>query len=424
MLSGVKPWFAMSDVSSIGIKLDDTYCSRCSICRSLCPYEAISVCSETGEARIDAEKCQFCGICYSACPVAAIEMVYYDADALAKHVEKLMKEKDSHILVLMCRGNSPSTCEVEEILQSQNINANNHIAVRVPCVGRITTEFVMKTLASGIDRIIAIQCEDDFCRYKRGSRINTRRHLLTKKVLGELGFREDALTLVEYARKAVYFTDKCVGCDKCSFVCPYEAIEAEAFASPKINLDKCVGCGACALVCPHLAIQLKGFEYENVSNLVQRYAKAARQLRANGIKPTILVFCCQWSEFSALDQPENKLFDNKAVVMEVPCFKGLDPLHVVEALRSGFDGVLAVVCSPEDCKLELGRDVAERNATVLQRTLAKLNLQNRFEIYMASPRRVGDFNQKLAAFIQKMGLLPSLDFTSHPTVVKIGGLGK
>jgi len=411
----------MNDMRSVGIKLDDTYCGRCSICRSLCPYEAISVDSETGEVKIDVEKCQFCGICYSACPVAAIEMVYYDAEALARHVEKLMKEKGSRILVLMCRGNSPSTCEVEEILQNQNINASNYIPVRVPCVGRITTEFVMKTLASGADRIIAIQCEEDFCRYKRGSRINTRRQLLTKKVLRQLGYRDDALTLVKYARKAVYLTDKCVGCDKCIFICPYEAIEAEAFATPKINLDKCVGCGACALVCPHLAIQLKGFEYENVSNLVQRYAKAARQLKATGVKPTILVFCCQWSEFSALDQPQNELSDNKAAVMEIPCFKGLDPVHVVEALRSGFDGVLAVVCSAEDCKLELGRDVAERNATVLQQTLAKLNLQNRFEVYTASPRCIGDFNQKLATFFQKIGALPLLDLTIQAKTVKTGG---
>jgi len=414
----------MSEVRSVGIKLDDTYCGRCSICRSVCPYEAISVDPEKGEVKIDAEKCQFCGICYSACPVTAIDIIYYNDETLAKHVEKLAEEKNSRTLVLMCRGNSPSTCEVEEILKNQNISASNYIPVRVPCVGRITTEFIMKTLASGVKRIIAIQCEEDFCRYKRGSRINTRRLLLTKKLLKQLDFRDDTLTLMKYALKAVYFTDKCVGCDKCTFTCPYEAIEAEAFATPKINLDKCVGCGACALVCPHLAIQLKGFEYETVSNLIQRYAKAARQLKASGVKPTILVFCCQWSEFSALDQPETKLFDNKSVVMEIPCFKGLDPAHVVEALRSGFDGVLAVVCSPEDCKLELGRDVAERNATVLQQTLSKLNLQDRFEIYTASPRCVGDFNRKLTAFIKKIGALPPLDITIPSQIVKIGGSRK
>ena len=410
----------MSEVRSVGIKLDDAYCGRCSICHSVCPYEAISVDPKTGEVRIDVEKCQFCGICYSACPVSAIDIIYYNDKTLVKHVEKLMKEKNSRILILMCRGNSPSTCEVKEILQNQGLNVKNYIPIRVPCVGRITTEFILKTLALGIERIIVIQCEEDFCRYKRGNRINTRRQLLTKNLLKQLGYRDDTLTLVTYARKTVYFTDKCVGCDKCTFTCPYEAIEAEAFATPKINLEKCVGCGACALVCPHLAIQLKGFEYETVSNLIQHYAKAAIRLKATGIKPAILVFCCQWSEFSALDQPENRLFDNKAIIMEIPCFKGLDPVHVVEALCSGFDGVLAIVCSPDDCKLELGRDVAERNATVLRQTLNKLNLQDRFEIYTASPRCIGDFNQKLATFIQKIGALPPLSLAIPHQTVKIG----
>jgi len=412
----------MKDSSNVGIKLNQDYCGRCSICHSICPYQAISVDSETGEVKIDIEKCQFCGICYSACPVSAIDIVYYDDEALAKQVEQIAKEKGSHTLVLMCRGNSPSTCEVEEILQDQNINAANYVPVRVPCVGRITTEFAMKALACGIDRIIAVQCEEDFCRYKRGSRVNTRRQLLAKEVLSQLGYPDDALTMVKYARKAVYFTDKCVGCDKCIFVCPYDAIEAEAFATPKINMDKCVGCGACALVCPHLAIQLKGFEYENLSSLVQRYGKAAKQLKASGVKPTILVFCCQWSEFSSLDQPETKLFDNKAVVMEIPCFKGLDPMLVVEALHSGFDSVLATVCSPEDCKLELGRDVAERNAAVLQRALDKFGLHDRFEVYTASPRSVGEFNEKLSAFIRKTATLPPLDSSLSTQIVKKGGV--
>jgi ferredoxin len=211
-----------------------------------------------------------------------------------------------------------------------------------------------------------------------------------------------------YARKAVYATDKCVGCDKCVFICPYEAIEAEPLATPKINLEKCVGCGACALVCPHLAIQLEGFEYENVSRRIQRYGEAAKKLRASGETPVVLVFVCQWSEFPALDQPEISLFDNKAVLMEIPCFKGLDPYHVVEALHAGFDGVLAVVCSDTDCKLEKGYDVAERNASVLRQALKELSLQDRFELYIASPRKVGDFEKSLKTFLEKIGALPQL----------------
>ena len=66
-----------------------------------------------------------------------------------------------------------------------------------------------------------------------------------------------------------------MGCDKCVFICPYEAIKAEPFATPTIVEEECVGCGACALVCPHEAIEVKGFEFEEVVN---RYAKSAMKI--------------------------------------------------------------------------------------------------------------------------------------------------
>ncbi len=54
------------------------HCSRCSICRSLCPYDAITKEAGTGKTLLDIAKCQVCGICYSACPSRAIDTIYYD----------------------------------------------------------------------------------------------------------------------------------------------------------------------------------------------------------------------------------------------------------------------------------------------------------------------------------------------------------
>jgi coenzyme F420-reducing hydrogenase delta subunit len=386
------------------ININQDYCSRCSICHSVCPYEAIKRDANTDQIEIDLQRCQLCGICYSACPVFAIEMAYYDYDTLIDYVSFIRKKIKSDTLVLMCRGNSPSTCKVDEILRNQSLNIKNYIPLRLPCAGRVPTEFIFKVLKLGIKNIVSIQCEDAFCRYKEGTKTNSRRFLLSKNVLEQLGFKKDALEIVKYSRKAVYETEKCVGCDKCVFICPYNAIEAEPFATPKILNDYCMGCGACALVCPHNAIQVKGFEFENV---LKRYGDAAKKLKAADKSPAILVFCCQWSEFSALDTPEN-LFKNNAVVLEVPCFKALDPIHIVNALHNGFDGVMAVVCSKEDCKLQEGRDITERNTAVLKNSLHKMNLLERFELFEASPRYSDDFDQKLNSFFSKIAAMPSL----------------
>jgi coenzyme F420-reducing hydrogenase delta subunit len=311
----------------------------------------------------------------------------------------------SDALVLMCRGNSPATCEIEEILQDQGLRIRNYIPLRLPCSGRIPTEFIFQALKSGVKNVISIQCEDEFCRYKEGTKINARRLMLGKALLEQLGFSKDALKVIKYSRKAVYETEKCVGCDKCVFICPYEAIESEEFATPKINYDLCVGCGACALVCPHLAIQIKGFAFEDV---LKRYGESVAKLKAKRKFPLVLVFCCQWSEFSALDDPESLLLKKKAIVLEIPCFKALDPVHVVDALHSGFDGVMAVVCSEEDCKLQEGKETAERNMGVLRDALKKMKLAERFELFTVSPRCVGEFNQKLDEFFKKIASMPRL----------------
>jgi coenzyme F420-reducing hydrogenase delta subunit len=394
----------MSEKCVAAVSINQDYCSRCSICHSICPYEAIKRDEETGKVEIDLQKCQVCGICYSACPVFAIEMVYYDYPSLVNYIEKLSKNVPSETLVLMCRGNSPSSCEVEEILTDQGLDIKNYIPLRLPCSGRVPAEFIFKALKSGIKNIVSIQCEDAFCRFKEGTRINTRRLSLSRAVLEQLGFSKEAVKVVKYSRKVVYETDKCVGCDKCVFICPYAAIEAEPFATPRINFDDCMGCGACALVCPHHAIQVRGFEFENVLSL---YGQAAKKLKAQGKSPVILVLCCQWSEFSALDDAKSLIQKRNVVSLEVPCFKALDPVHVVNALNNGFDGVMAVVCSPEDCKLQEGKDTAERNMSVLKDVLKKMNLSERFQIFEASPRCVGDFNEKLDEFFKKIATMPS-----------------
>jgi len=398
----------MSEKCLAVVEIDQDLCSRCYVCKSICPYEAIKA-DSTGKVEINNQDCQVCGICYSSCPSSAIKMQYYTYDNLSEYLKKAQeKTKNADTLVFMCRGNSPSTCEVQDILKEQGLKVDDYIALRLPCAGRVPTDFIFEALNSGIKNIVSIQCEDPFCRYKEGTKINTRRLVLARNVLKQLGFDENAVRIVKFSRKAVYDVLECVGCDKCIFICPYDALEVESFATPKVNEEKCVGCGACQLVCPHHAIQVKGFEFENV---LKRYCDSTGPLKAKSKEPAVLAFVCQWSEFSALDNP-NQAFEGKNVLaLEVPCFKSLDPVHVINALNSGFDGVMAVVCSSTDCKLQEGRDTAERNLGVMLDVLKKKGLLDRFELYEESPRCAGDFCAKLDLFYKKISALPKKEVT-------------
>jgi coenzyme F420-reducing hydrogenase delta subunit/ferredoxin len=385
------------------VKIDQDLCSRCLVCFSLCPFNAIVREPEEGKVRIDIERCQVCGICTSACPVSAIDMTYYDYQGMLDQIRSARKERKADTLVMMCRGNSPNKGEIERILMEQGQKGHDFVMMRVPCAGRIPTPFIFNALKSGFRNIVSIQCHDDFCRMKEGTKIEARRMLLGKAVIKQLGYPEDTLKVVKYSRKAIWDSKECVGCGKCVFICPYEAIRSEPFSSPTIITEKCMGCGACQMVCPHNAIQVNGYRYEDI---LATCAAAVKGMKERSRKPSVLVFSCQWSEYSALDDPQKMLKGKNALMLEVPCFKGMDPLHVVNAFHQGFDGVMAVVCSAKDCKLQNGRDAAERQLEVLLGYLEGQGLSDRFEIHELSPRCEGEFTRKFETFHERISLLP------------------
>jgi F420-non-reducing hydrogenase iron-sulfur subunit len=392
----------MNDERLAAVRINQDLCSRCKVCYSLCPFDAIDINPEDGRMTHDISKCQVCGICYSACPVSAIDMSYYDYEGLLDYVRSANKDSKADTLVVMCRGNSPRNGEVEDILASQGLSGKSYIPMRVPCAGRIPTNFVFHALKSGVKNIVSIQCHDAFCRMKEGSKIGTRRALLGQAVIQQLGYSDDALKVVKYSRKVVRNNKECVGCGKCVFTCPYGAITGEPFSTPTTDAEKCMGCGSCQMVCPHNAIHVKGYEFRDI---LATYAGAAAKMKAQGSKPSILILSCQWTEYSALDNPDKTLKGRNAMILEVPCIKGIDPVHVVRAFERGFDGVMAVVCPEKDCKMHQGRDTSERQLEVLQAYLKRMDLLDRFEIHELSPRREGEFIDKFEAFYQRMAVL-------------------
>lgn len=388
---------ALDEGRAVAVRIDQQLCSRCLVCISLCPFEAI-IRGDDGRLEIDILRCQVCGVCYAACPSAAIRTAFYDTKALLDRALAACRGPSTDTLVLMCRGNSPSSGEVSGILSDRGIG-EGRVSVRLPCAGRVPTEFLFKALASGVPRIVSIQCDERFCRMRQGSSIGSRRIALSRAVLGQLGYPEDAVQVVNYSRKAHWDGRECVGCDKCVFVCPYEAIRAQPFSSPALSIDDCMGCGACQMVCPHHAIEVRGYEFRP---FMEAYLAAVGTMKLRNDRPAILVLCCQWSDYSALDDPAQPLRGMNSLMMEVPCAKGIDPVHVLNALDQGFDGVMVVVCPEADCKLPRGRDVSTRQLDVLRECLRKQGRQDRLELMELSPRCEERFGTRFAAFSKRL----------------------
>jgi len=387
------------------ITIRDELCSRCTVCLSICPVEAIS--RHEDQITIDLDKCTVCGICASACPSGAIVPYYYGSKTLIEEI-KAKRAGESESLVVACRGSTPP----DELLDTlEGLNVERPILMRVPCVGRLPAVFYISALSRGIKQIVVVQCKQDFCRFDKGSLMNQRRVAMLQSLLKAFGYANNIITVIERAKQVEYDTAKCVGCDKCINICPYGAIEAQSLSTPKVDYSKCTGCGACVVVCPHVALEIHGYECARFAELIMEHADRMKKIKAQS--PAILVLCCQWAEFASLDQNHSGLIRPNVAILEIPCFSKLDPIDVFQALLYGFDGVLVVACSDDDCRSKESRLATENNMKVLRTSLMMMRLENRFRIHKTSPKNLGDFKHEVDSFTNEILALKGGQVAKH-----------
>jgi len=378
------------------VKLHSEYCGKCLICYSVCPFEAISLNRETGDLVLDIEKCQVCGICFSACPSSSIEIVYYRTAILSSYIEKMRRDN----LMLICKGSMIKN-QVKENLKKHGILDDNSIQLRVPCVGRIPPEFLLKALKSGVKKVVVVPCEGDKCRFKAGSNVGVFRLILLQKLLRQLGLNSNALSFVRYFIRAQINKYKCIGCGNCAYICPGNAIKIVSPGVAQINEDACLGCGACVSVCPALAINLEGFENDLILETISKHRPLINEEKVKKKGPVIAVFYCQWANFPTPDKYFTYAEEN-VVFFEVPCSSIINPLYILRAFYEGFDGILVAACKKSECKFEKGNEIAEKHIKALKDLLKQINLEDRLEICFIAPRYLGDLNDQIKLFIDKI----------------------
>ncbi len=368
------------------LRLDEDYCSRCSICSSLCPFEAIKKDAETGKILLEIEKCQVCGICYSACPAKAIDIIYYDYDSLVSYLEKAKKEYDTDTLVIVCKGSAPDFGGVGELF-----GVASFIPLSVPCVGRVSDEVFLKAIAMGIEKIRVLACDEDYCRFDRGSPLTGRRIIALNRLLEQLGYGREVINLKRHSLKVKADKDLCISCGNCAFYCPYGAASLTSLGGVSFDLDACRGCGLCVAKCPALAIELEHWEKERISALVS-------QLVAEMKPPKILVFCCQWAVFPPLNGESGP----NVRAIDLPCAARVDPFHILEAFQQGADGVLIAACPEDDCRQEGAGARAQHSVEVLKQRLDQIGFPDRLHFCFVARRYPDEFDQELRQFSRRI----------------------
>ena len=375
----------------VAVKLDEEHCSSCSVCSSLCPFEAIEKDTETGKMLLEIDKCQVCGICYSACPAKAIDIICYDYDSLINYLEKAKQDYATNTLVIMCKGSAPDFTGIEKLFGIEKF-----IPLSVPCVGRIPDEVFLKLMTIGVEKIRVLACDEDFCRFERGSTVAGRKIHALNLLLEQLGYGEEVITLKRNSLKVKVDADSCIACGNCVFYCPYDAAKLESPGAVSFDLAACRGCGLCVAMCPAQALELENWEGERISTLVSKLSPEMKL-------PKIMVFRCQWAAFP----PLNGKFPPNIRFIDLPCAARVDTLHILEAFQKGADGVLIAACSEEDCKQEKVSGKTQHSVESLIKRLSQIGLQDKLHFCTVAPRYPERFEAELEQFSQKIEAINS-----------------
>jgi heterodisulfide reductase subunit A len=71
--------------------VDDTKCSGCETCLSVCPYEAIAKDQARGVAKVNEALCTGCGTCAATCPSNAIQQLGFSDVQVLSELQTLLE---------------------------------------------------------------------------------------------------------------------------------------------------------------------------------------------------------------------------------------------------------------------------------------------------------------------------------------------
>ena len=164
-----------------GIKIHEDKCGLCGLCMQSCPYNAITIGNE--RLNVDTFKCKGCGTCVSICPTSAIEMNVDTSEKILRTIEVLSKSKRTPKIIAFCCKSCGYAAADDAGFKKLHYDPNTFI-VRVPCTGRVDTNFIIRSIELGFEGVMIVGCRRNACRYIDGVEKVGKKIKLLKEVLG------------------------------------------------------------------------------------------------------------------------------------------------------------------------------------------------------------------------------------------------
>jgi len=148
--------------------VNEDNCGKCGICRSVCPYEAITI-PEDEYPQFDPLLCQSCGLCVSSCPTHALETPSFGYDLIDAQVEAVLSEKDGPVVMgFICDDCGYNLMDTAGFIKSQY--SSSFIPIYVNCMSNLSLRNVLNSVKKGADGVMLVGCVKDRCHFLKGTK--------------------------------------------------------------------------------------------------------------------------------------------------------------------------------------------------------------------------------------------------------------
>ncbi len=173
--------------------LDQSRCSKCGLCASVCPFTAITW-EKKQPAELIPALCAGCGTCAAACPSAAIIMRHFTDQQILAQVHALLAENpQDRVVVFACNWCSYAGADMAGISRME-YPATGYL-VRTMCSGRVSEEMVLEAFRHGAPMVLVSGCHYADCHYIDANRQTVKRVQRLWNKLERAGVRPERLQL-------------------------------------------------------------------------------------------------------------------------------------------------------------------------------------------------------------------------------------
>jgi heterodisulfide reductase subunit A len=216
--------------------------------------------------------------------------------------------------------------------------------------------------------------------------------------------------------------EKCIGCELCIELCPYQAIEMNVEGKPEVIKVLCKGCGTCGASCPKKAITMRHFTDDQLyAQVVSVPIEGEGEQALAEAEPNIVGILCNWCCYAGADLAgvNRAQYPPNIRVLRVMCSGRVDPIIVLKAFKDGADGVFIGGCHHGDCHYQKGNYQAERKIKITKKLLDEVGLEpERLRIEWVSASEGGRFAQVMEEFTEQIRALGASPVKTDKNLIK------